>query len=70
MFIKVEDAICIGDKVVKKSGKPFKSGLKIGTVLEIVPNPYTGKPGIRIKEDNSIVDLHILCKYENTQCKE
>lgn len=48
---------------VKKSGKPFKSGLKIGTVLEIVPNPYTGKPGIRIKEDNSIVDLHILCKY-------
>lgn len=65
MFIRVDDKdiIYIGDRVVKKSGKPFKSGLKIGTVLEIIPNPYTGKPGVRIKEDNSIVEIIKIEKY-------
>lgn len=66
MFIRIDnkDTICIGDRVVKKSGKPFKWGLKVGTVLEFCTNPYTGKSAVKIKEDNSIVDFYILCKYE------
>ena len=50
----------IKDKVVKKSGKPFKSGSKVGTILEFCINPYSNKPAVRIKEDNSIVDLYML----------
>lgn len=66
MFIRVDDkdTIYIGDKVSKKSGKPFKCGLKVGTVLEFCTNPYSRKPAVRIKEDNSVVDFYILCKYE------
>lgn len=64
MFIRVDDrdSIYIGDKVSKKSGKPFKSGLKIGTVLSIETNPYTGKIGVKLQEDNSIVDSDKIYK--------
>lgn len=43
-------------KVVKVSGKPFKSGLKVATVEFIVWNPMTGKPAFSFYEDNSVVD--------------
>jgi len=46
--------------IVKKSGNPFKSGLKNGLVIEIVINGFSGKPAFRL-DDDSIVD----CK----QCK-
>lgn len=54
----------VGDKVVKTSGKPFKCGFKVGTILEFCTNPHSGKPAVRIKEDNSIVDLFILRRYK------
>lgn len=52
----------IGDKVIKRSNKPFKCGLKIATICEFCINPYTNKQAVKIKEDNSIVDIYILKK--------
>lgn len=64
MFIRIDDkdTIYIGDKVFKKSGKPFKCGSKIATVLSIETNPYTRKIGVKLQEDNSIVDLDKIYK--------
>lgn len=35
-----KDGLKIGDKIVKKSGKPFKCGLKKGTVVENIISDY------------------------------
>lgn len=55
--------INIGCKVVKVSGKPFKSQKKIATVKAISINPYTNKLAALFEEDDSVVDLRTLEKY-------
>ena len=54
----------IGKRIVKHSGKPFKSGKKIGVPQLLVENPYSGKQGFKMN-DESIVDCHqcILLGY-------
>lgn len=54
----------IGDKIIKKSGKPFKCGFKVVTVLNFVTNPHTNKDAVLIKEDNTIVDLYQVEEYK------
>lgn len=54
----------IGDKIIKKSGKPFKCGFKVATILNFVINPHTNKEGVLIKEDNTIVDLYQVEEYK------
>lgn len=49
-------------RVIKKSGKPFKSTLKVNTVKDIVINPNTQREAYTFFEDDSIVD--------KKQCKE
>jgi hypothetical protein len=48
-------------KVQKKSRKPFKSGKKIGTVISVTTNPYSGKLAY-LMDDGSIVN--------QSQCEE
>jgi hypothetical protein len=50
----------IGDKVEKKSGKPFKSMFKLNTVAGIVPHPLR-PPGLAytFEEDDSFVAVEI-----------
>lgn len=44
-------------KIKKFSGKPFKSGLLIGTAKRSIQiNPYSGKEAFFIKEDQTLVD--------------
>jgi hypothetical protein len=50
-----------GAKVRKVSGKPFKSGKRMGTIKELTVNPDSGKPAIVLREDDSIVDIY-RCK--------
>jgi len=45
----------IGKKVVKISGKPFKSSYKANTVKDVVEHPL-GKPAFSFEEDDSIVE--------------
>jgi hypothetical protein len=60
-----------GDKVVKLSGKPFKSGQRINTVKEVVKHPYkndivTGElvDAYTFYEDDSIVEASICTLAE------
>lgn len=48
--------IKIGDKVVKKSSKPFKSGNKVATVKGTVNHPVLNLPAFTFYEDESIVE--------------
>lgn len=48
--------IKVGDRVIKKSGKPFKSGIKVNTVRERTVNPNTNLPAMAFHEDDSVVD--------------
>jgi hypothetical protein len=50
----------IGLNIIKRSNKPFKSGLKIGIPLGMELNPYSGKMAFKM-DDGSIVDCH-QCK--------
>ena len=59
----------VGTRVIKFSGKPFKSGLKVATIKEIVESPYkidkeTGKPVVAYTfiEDDSIVSAYMVTK--------
>lgn len=52
--------------VIKRSGKPFKSGLLKGTVRSVGVNQYTGKPGFFFYEDDSVVDCH-FCKADQPE---
>lgn len=61
--------ILIGDRVLKTSGKPFKSGRKINTVRGFEVNPHTNKPAINFVEDDSFVDFHQCQKVnDKTLC--
>jgi hypothetical protein len=53
--------IRVGDKVIKKSRKPFKSGEKVATVKNVTVNPYTNRTAFSFIEDESVVDAH-QCK--------
>lgn len=45
-------------KVKKKSGKPFKSGLRENTVKDIIESPYVkGKSVYLFVEDDSMVEV-------------
>ncbi len=46
----------VGVKVVKKSRKPFKSSLKVETVVEVTINPHSNKAGL-LMDDGSVVNL-------------
>lgn len=56
----------VGDKVVKKSGKPFKSTFKVGTIGSFVSNPNDpkGRPAVTIVEDGTVVSVYQL-KLQN-----
>jgi hypothetical protein len=45
----------IGQKIIKHSGKPFKSGEKIGTPLEMTVNEHSGREAFKM-DDGSVVD--------------
>ena len=68
-----------GDKVVKLSGKPFKSGQHVNTVKEIVKHPYknnkvTGEPvdAYTFYEDDSVVEANVCTRasLDKTEDKE
>lgn len=46
----------VGKKVRKRSGKPFKSRLKVNTVKAHVQSPYTEEDAYTFEEDDSIVN--------------
>lgn len=50
--------IRVGDTVIKKSRKPFKSGEKVATVKAVTVNPHTNRTAFSFIEDDSIVDAH------------
>lgn len=56
--------IHVGDKVLKKSRKPFKSGEKVATVKIVTINPYTNRTAFAFIEDDSIVDAFQCKKIE------
>jgi hypothetical protein len=58
--------IRVGDKVMKKSRKPFKSGEKFATVKGVTVNPHTNRTAFSFIEDNSVVDAH-QCKRVGNQ---
>ena len=69
MSFNVEHKEVIGQKVWKNpkttskfSPKPFKSGLQVNTVKEVVISPYTGNEAFTFEEDDSIVDCKI-CSF-------
>mgnify|MGYP003418282412 FL=1 len=47
----------IGRKVMKRTGKPFKSTLKINTIKGIIIHEDTGNQAFIFQEDNSYVEL-------------
>lgn len=66
-LIKVIDGIeyTLGFKVKKKSGKPFKSGLRENTVKDIIKSPYVrGKLVYLFVEDDSMVEVDACEKVE------
>jgi len=65
----MDKPICEGDKVIKRSRKPFKSGRKVGTVKSITVNPNTNKIAFSFIEDNSIVDCFQCIKATNSILK-
>lgn len=50
----------IGKKVVKRSGRPFKSGKKVATVIAVTVNPFTDRDGFCFEEDDSIVECRMV----------
>lgn len=54
----------IGTKVVKLSGKPFKSTLKVNTVKGLTNNPYTDKISYTFNEDDSSVECFRCTEYK------
>ncbi len=52
----------VGEILIKKSGKPFKSGLIVGIAKEHTTNPYSDKPAFKM-DDGSIVDCYQLELY-------
>ena len=59
-------------KVKKKSGKPFKSGLKIATVKDIIDHPLkpTGGDAYTFEEDDSCVSVSQCVEVLNNNITE
>lgn len=53
----------IGKRVVKKSGKPFKSKSLEEIPVEFTVNPHSSKVGFRMADGN-IVDCHMVTLVE------
>lgn len=53
----------IGRLVIKKSRKPFKSGVLVNTVKGIVPHPHIDEMAFTFVEDDSVVAAHICHEY-------
>lgn len=51
----------IGERIWKKSRKPFKSKLQVNTVTGITTHPYRDSPCFTFKEDDSFVEC-IKCE--------
>jgi len=51
----------IGCRVEKISGKPFKSGFTVATVVDVTTNPHTGNDSFYFMEDMSEVEC-FRCK--------
>jgi hypothetical protein len=60
----------VGKKVRKASPKPFKSGLKVNTVKEIVDHPVLNIPAYTFVEDDSIVECRRCVVIEQLQIGE
>jgi hypothetical protein len=54
----------IGDKVSKKSGKPFKSQNKVNTIKGFIVNPNTNLEALTFEEDDSVVDIKTVQKQD------
>lgn len=54
----------INHEIIKHSGKPFKSGEKIGIPKELTINPYSNKQAFKM-DDGSIVDCHQCNRLRN-----
>ena len=48
----------VGKQIVKRSGKPFKSGNKVGVVENMSINPNTGRKAFLMRDDQTLVDCH------------
>jgi len=59
----VEVLRTVGRKITKRSGKPFKSGNKIGTIKDVKINPHSNKPGFLL-EDGSVVNQDVCLFME------
>jgi hypothetical protein len=57
------ETLSIGQETVKKSGKPFKSKLKVNTVAGFMVHPKTGRPCYIFLEDDSYVEC-FMCKLK------
>lgn len=56
--VKIENPLLtIGKRVIKGSGRPFKSGQKINTVKGIIDHPKLHIPCFTFNEDESIVEI-------------
>lgn len=71
---KETEIYSVGTQVVKFSGKPFKSGLKINTIKAVVESPYkidketgNGVPAYTFEEDESVVDACYVTAYKETE---
>jgi hypothetical protein len=54
----------IDSKVVKKSKKPFKSGMKVETIVEIIRHPILNEDAYLLS-DGSVVAVKICKEYKN-----
>ncbi len=61
----MSDIFIIGQKVRKKSNKPFKSKLKVNTVSGFSFNFKTGKPTLKFFEDDSEVEVFRCLLFKN-----
>lgn len=53
----------IGNKVYKSSGKPFKSGNKVNTVIGVVDHAFTNHWAYIFAEDVSAVECFRVKKF-------
>jgi hypothetical protein len=57
----MNDLESIVNKVIKKSGRPFKSTFKVNTIKGVTEHPTTHNPCYTFEEDDSYVECR-KCK--------
>ncbi len=62
-----DETISIGDRVCKRSRKPFKSRNQVNTVAGITINENTQRVAFTFVEDDSTVDAWICRKVEDNE---